>query len=76
MLMHEVTSAPAFDTLRERKLSVFDPLRCLATLDHSIPTRPDRHKIYDEAARIQVEGDALQLFAAKVGWKRHGKEAR
>ena len=55
VLLHEVTSAQAFDTLRERKLPVFDTSRVLATLDHSIPTRPNRFEIYDDQARNQVE---------------------
>lgn len=55
MLIHEVTSAQAFQALEEKKLSVFDRSRLLATLDHSIPTRKNRFEIYDEAARIQVE---------------------
>jgi 3-isopropylmalate/(R)-2-methylmalate dehydratase large subunit len=55
MLIHEVTSAQAFETLREKELSVFDKGRLLATLDHSIPTRKNRLEIYDDAARIQVE---------------------
>ncbi len=54
MLVHEVTSAQAFDVLRERKLAVFDTGRCVATLDHSIPTRPNRLEIFDPAARNQV----------------------
>lgn len=55
MLIHEVTSAQAFDTLRERALPVFDRGRLLATLDHSIPTRKNRFQIFDDAARRQVE---------------------
>ncbi|NLF25391.1 MAG: 3-isopropylmalate dehydratase large subunit [Deltaproteobacteria bacterium] len=55
MLIHEVTSAQAFDTLRKRGLSVSQPERLLATLDHCVPTRPDREVIHDEAARNQVE---------------------
>jgi 3-isopropylmalate/(R)-2-methylmalate dehydratase large subunit len=55
MLLHEVTSAQAFQMLEQRHLSIFDPSRLLATIDHSIPTRQNRHEIYDEAARIQVE---------------------
>jgi len=39
-LVHEVTSPPAFDVLRERGLPVRRPDLCLATLDHSIPTVP------------------------------------
>jgi 3-isopropylmalate/(R)-2-methylmalate dehydratase large subunit len=55
MLIHEVTSAQAFQTLDQKGLSVFDPSSLLATIDHSIPTRQNRHEIYDEAARVQVE---------------------
>ncbi len=55
MLIHEVTSAQAFDVLRERGLEPFDRDRLLATLDHSIPTRTNRLQIYDDAARTQVE---------------------
>ncbi len=64
-LLHEVTSAQSFATLQQRQLSVFHPDHCLATLDHSIPTRVDREKIYDEAARIQVE--RLRSNAEKFG---------
>lgn len=55
MLIHEVTSAQAFALLGERKLEPFDRKRLIATLDHSIPTRKDRFRIFDENARIQVE---------------------
>ena len=54
MLIHEVTSAQAFQTLAEKKLKVFDPSRLLATVDHSTPTDTDRQQIKDEAARAQV----------------------
>ncbi|HEY9786129.1 MAG TPA: 3-isopropylmalate dehydratase large subunit [Candidatus Obscuribacterales bacterium] len=55
MLLHEVTSAQAFQTLDDKGLNVFDPSRLLATIDHSIPTRQNRWEIYDDAARTQVE---------------------
>ena len=54
-LLHEVTSAQAFQTLRERGLKVKNPKQCLATIDHSIPTRKNRHEIFDLAAKKQVE---------------------
>ena len=63
MLIHEVTSAQAFDTLRERGLKPFDTSRLLATLDHCVPTRADRGVIHDEAARKQV--DTLRKNAAE-----------
>lgn len=55
MLLHEVTSAQAFDLLRRKGLSVYRPERCLATIDHSIPTSTDRQTIRDQQARKQVE---------------------
>lgn len=55
MLLHEVTSAQAFQTIAARGLKVSNPERLLATIDHSIPTRINRYEIYDEAARSQVE---------------------
>jgi 3-isopropylmalate/(R)-2-methylmalate dehydratase large subunit len=55
MLIHEVTSAQAFQALRDKGVDVFDKGRLLATLDHSIPTRPNRLEIFDEAAKKQVE---------------------
>jgi 3-isopropylmalate/(R)-2-methylmalate dehydratase large subunit len=54
MLIHEVTSAQAFQTLDKKGLKVFNPDRLLATIDHSIPTRQNRTEIYDEQARAQV----------------------
>lgn len=55
ILLHEVTSAQAFDMLRDKKIAAFDTSRCLATLDHSIPTRNNRFQIFDDSARHQVE---------------------
>ncbi|OGT63935.1 MAG: 3-isopropylmalate dehydratase large subunit [Gammaproteobacteria bacterium RIFCSPHIGHO2_12_FULL_45_9] len=55
MLLHEVTSAQAFDELSQRGLSVRYPKRIIATLDHSIPTDKNRTIIADDAARVQVE---------------------
>ena len=55
LLLHEVTSAQAFQILKEKKLDLKNPNKCLATIDHSIPTRKDRHIIYDATAKKQVE---------------------
>ncbi len=54
-LLHEVTSAQAFAELKERQLTVNRPDRCLATIDHSIPTRPDRHRVDDPKAIQQMQ---------------------
>ncbi len=53
--LHEVTSAQAFQTLKERNIEVMFPHQCIATIDHSIPTRKNRTEIYDSAAKNQVE---------------------
>ncbi|MFA6058620.1 MAG: 3-isopropylmalate dehydratase large subunit [Taibaiella sp.] len=55
MLLHEVTSAQAFDELRARHLKVRYPERIIATLDHSIPTSANRTVINDINAKIQVD---------------------
>lgn len=65
MLLHEVTSAQAFDELRKRGLKVKHPENIIATLDHSIPTRQDRQIIHDATARAQVE--ALRKNAQEFG---------
>lgn len=54
MLLHEVTSAQAFDELRRRGLKVRFPDKIIATLDHSIPTTKNRFHIEDVNARLQV----------------------
>lgn len=54
-LLHEVTSAQAFDVLREKNLPVYDKAFSLATIDHSVPTSKDRYTIKDLAAKHQVE---------------------
>lgn len=67
MLLHEVTSAQAFDELRKRQLKVFDPNALIATLDHSIPTDINRRHIKDAIARKQVE--TLRENAKEFGVK-------
>lgn len=54
-LIHEVTSAQAFEELRVRKMMLAEPEHSIGTLDHSIPTGVDRHIFRDAMARKQVE---------------------
>lgn len=58
-LLHEVTSPQAFDLLRQRGLPVRRPDRCMATVDHSVPTLPmdseGRRPFVDAQALAQVE---------------------
>jgi 3-isopropylmalate/(R)-2-methylmalate dehydratase large subunit len=65
MLMHEVTSAQAFQLLKERGIPLFDKTRLVATLDHSIPTHRKRFEILDDSARTQVE--TLRRFCKEFG---------
>jgi 3-isopropylmalate/(R)-2-methylmalate dehydratase large subunit len=67
MLLHEVTSAQAFDVLRERCLPVRYPERMIATLDHSIPTATNRTVMKDLNAKAQVE--LLRKNAEEFGIK-------
>ena len=54
-LIHEVTSAQAFQGLRERGLKVRCPQMTLATVDHSIPSTDRSLPIVDELGRKQIE---------------------
>ncbi len=55
ILLHEVTSPQAFQTLEQKGIKVLRPEACLATLDHSIPTRVNRNEIFDASAKNQVQ---------------------
>jgi 3-isopropylmalate/(R)-2-methylmalate dehydratase large subunit len=73
--IHEVTSPQAFTELRQRGLSVRNPERILATLDHSTPTTPADdlgQQIYftAEAAEqvSQLERNCMQFGIALHGW--------
>ena len=55
-LVHEVTSAQAFDGLRLESRAVRRPDRTLATADHNVPTDGSQvaAQIRDELSRVQV----------------------
>jgi 3-isopropylmalate/(R)-2-methylmalate dehydratase large subunit len=53
-LVHEVTSPQAFEGLREAKRPVRRPNLTVATVDHNIPTTPDRLVIRDPIAAAQI----------------------
>ena len=63
MLIHEVTSAQAFQMLRDKNLPITDKTQFIATIDHSTPTDNDRKNIKDLVARKQV--DTLRANVAK-----------
>ena len=54
-LVHEITSAQAFQGLRVNGLKVRRPEATLAVADHNVPTTDRSKGIDDEEARIQIE---------------------
>ena len=72
-LVHEVTSAQAFEGLRLAGRTVRRTDRTLATADHNVPTdgTPVAARIRDELSRVQVE--ALERRSEE---RRVGKECR
>src|SRR3974377_2022562 len=56
-MVHEVTSAQAFEGLRLAGRTVRRPARALATADHNTPTdgTPVAARISDELSRVQVQ---------------------
>ncbi len=63
-LVHEVTSAQAFDSLRLAGRAVRRPDLTIATVDHNVPTA-ERWLIRDETSRRQLE--ALQRNCEEFG---------
>lgn len=66
-LIHEVTSAQAFDGLRMKNRRVRRPDRTLATMDHAIPTINRHLPFRDPLAESQVE--ALRKNCEEFGIK-------
>lgn len=53
-LVHEVTSPQAFSGLKARGLRLRRPERTVATMDHSIPTKPGGLAMVDDQAQKQL----------------------
>ena len=64
-LIHEVTSPQAFEGLRLAGRVVRRPDRCVATVDHNVPTTTNRLLIADAIAAKQM--DALRTNCADFG---------
>src|SRR5215475_10231455 len=69
VFLHDMTSLPAFEQLRERNLPVADPARTLAVIDHTVATAPGRtEESYTVMAptvrsfRREVTERGIQLF--------------
>lgn len=53
--IHEVTSPQAFDGLRKRNITLFNPAKTTATADHNVPTLDQHLPIKEALSRFQVE---------------------
>jgi 3-isopropylmalate/(R)-2-methylmalate dehydratase large subunit len=69
-LVHEVTSAQAFEGLRMSERSVRRPGLTVATADHNVPTTDRSLPIEDETSRKQIE--TLEENAEEFGIKYYG----
>ena len=67
-LVHEVTSAQAFEGLRLAGRSVRRPDLTVATMDHNVPTLPG--PVTDPMAKAQL--DALRANCEEFGIRLHG----
>jgi 3-isopropylmalate/(R)-2-methylmalate dehydratase large subunit len=54
-LIHEITTAPAFDMLRENGLDIAFPERTFATVDHIVPTDVRTRPFLDEEAETLIQ---------------------
>ncbi len=69
-LVHEITSAQAFDGLRQNDRKVRRPDLTLATTDHNVPTWPRNLPVTDEIAKAQL--DALEVNCKEFGIRLEG----
>lgn len=69
-LVHEVTSAQAFDGLRMAGRKVRRPDLTFATADHNVPTDQDRFNVKDLLSRTQIE--TLQRNCDEFGIRYYG----
>src|SRR5687767_12286646 len=72
-LVHEVTSAQAFEGLRLAGRKVRRPDLTFATADHNVPTAGDRLNIADVLSRTQIE--TLKRNCAEFGIPYYGLES-
>jgi 3-isopropylmalate/(R)-2-methylmalate dehydratase large subunit len=64
-LIHEITTAPAFDMLRENGLDIAFPERTFATVDHIVPTDMRSRPFLDEEAEALTQ--ALEKNVSQFG---------
>lgn len=74
-LIHEASSAPAFEMLRERHLQVYRPSQTFATADHLVPTTKGPMTNETVGQLIEALSQNTQQFAVKYfppGDRRNG----
>ena len=64
-LIHEITTAPAFDMLREQGMDVAFPERTFATVDHIVPTRDQRRPFMDVLAEDMLSAVPESFISMK-----------
>lgn len=69
-LVHEVTSAQAFEGLRLAGRTVRQPARTVATADHNVPTTDRSLPILDPISKTQI--DTLEKNCAEFGVQYYG----
>ncbi|MEQ8849600.1 3-isopropylmalate dehydratase large subunit [Botrimarina sp.] len=69
-LVHEVTSAQAFEGLRLAGRKVRRPARTVATADHNVPTTDRSLPIVDPVSKLQIE--TLEHNCAEFGVRYYG----
>jgi 3-isopropylmalate/(R)-2-methylmalate dehydratase large subunit len=72
-LIHEITTAPAFDMLREKGMDVAFPERTFATVDHIVPTDIRTRPFLDSEAEELTE--ALEKNVSQFGVEFFGVES-
>lgn len=72
-LIHEVTTAPAFDMLREKGLDVAFPERTFATADHIVPTDMRSRPFLDSQAEELMK--ALEKNTRQFGIEFYGLDS-
>jgi 3-isopropylmalate/(R)-2-methylmalate dehydratase large subunit len=73
-LVHEVTSAQAFEGLELAERSVRRPDLTIATVDHNVPTTDRSLPIKDETSRKQVE--TLERYCKEFGVRLYGMHSQ
>ncbi|MEE9569657.1 MAG: 3-isopropylmalate dehydratase large subunit [Candidatus Binatia bacterium] len=72
-LIHEITTAPAFDMLREKGFDVAFPERTFATVDHIVPTDMRSRPFLDSQAEELLK--ALEKNIAQFGIEYYGLDS-